>query len=60
MADYAGLGCWDDVCSQPRVKSFAQDPAAQWYFDLNCSSNPTMKQIVDKLSTRLVYCFQSL
>ncbi|KAG0150652.1 hypothetical protein CROQUDRAFT_87847 [Cronartium quercuum f. sp. fusiforme G11] len=30
MADYAGLGCWDDVCSQGRVKSFAQDPAAQW------------------------------
>ncbi|KAG0146633.1 hypothetical protein CROQUDRAFT_92458 [Cronartium quercuum f. sp. fusiforme G11] len=29
MEDYAGLGCWDDVCSQPRVKSFAQDPAAQ-------------------------------
>ncbi|KAG0145271.1 hypothetical protein CROQUDRAFT_658836 [Cronartium quercuum f. sp. fusiforme G11] len=29
MADYAGLGCWDDMCSQPRVKSFAQDPAAQ-------------------------------
>ncbi|KAG0139391.1 hypothetical protein CROQUDRAFT_101600, partial [Cronartium quercuum f. sp. fusiforme G11] len=29
MADYAGLGYWDDVCSQPRVKSFAQNPAAQ-------------------------------
>ncbi|KAG0145774.1 hypothetical protein CROQUDRAFT_658290, partial [Cronartium quercuum f. sp. fusiforme G11] len=53
MADYAGLGYWADVCSQPRVKSFAQDPAAQWYF-------PTMKQIVDKSSTRLVHCFQSL
>ncbi|KAG0149733.1 hypothetical protein CROQUDRAFT_653290, partial [Cronartium quercuum f. sp. fusiforme G11] len=39
MMDYAGLGCWDDMCSQARVKSFAQDPAAQWYFDLNCSSS---------------------
>ncbi|KAG0151784.1 hypothetical protein CROQUDRAFT_86427 [Cronartium quercuum f. sp. fusiforme G11] len=30
MADYASLSYWDDVCSQPRVKSFVQDPAAQW------------------------------
>ncbi|KAG0147747.1 hypothetical protein CROQUDRAFT_450206 [Cronartium quercuum f. sp. fusiforme G11] len=40
MEDYAALGCWDDVCSQPQVKPFAQDPAPQRHFDLNCSSSP--------------------